>query len=313
MNCSDLLLIAALLHEAWYHGASLHTTLNLLNEWGERSISLRRWAAMMSWRSRPHACLTMILRCLLVVCAITMSTTPHEHTCWCCHRTAWEGFPGQRRGATVYSAPPELQGRGGAVRVRRGNVDFCFVAVYFHPDSPLPYLQRVNDALWRWVAKTVESLPARCVPVVLGDFNARVGRVHAERQLFDEDDTRAIGSFNPEVRNCNGAKLSQFLQTQFMCAINTFYDCGPTFFGIVAGCTSRIDYICLPQSLCSPVVRCCIWHAAGDELQLVAAPGRRDHRPVQLVLEHSLCHAPQKVHRRRWETHGWSASWLAST
>ena len=78
MNCSDLLLIAALLHEAWYHGASLHTTLNLLNEWGERRLSLRRWAAMMSWRSRPHACLTMILRCLLVVCAITMSTTPHE-------------------------------------------------------------------------------------------------------------------------------------------------------------------------------------------------------------------------------------------
>lgn len=34
--------------------------------------------------------------------------------------------------------------------------------------------------------------------------------------------------------------------------------------------------------------RCCIWRATGDELQLVAAPGKRDQRPVQVILEHAL-------------------------
>ena len=43
--------------------------------------------------------------------------------------------------AVQVSCPtPALQGRGGALRVKR-------------PDSNLPYPQRVNDALWNWVDK----------------------------------------------------------------------------------------------------------------------------------------------------------------
>ena len=194
----------------------------------------------------------------------------------------------ERNVVQVLSIPPELQGRGGALRVKRADADFCFIVCYFHPSSNQPYPTRVNSALWKWVDTVVSQLPARCVPCVLGDINAKVGKEGVGDGLFALSDNNNLGPCNPEIQNHNGEQLHTFLHTHFMSAVNTFHPVGPTYFGIVAGYTSRVDYICLPTSLLGSVQNCCVWHATGDDLQLVAAPGKRDHRPIQVVVEHTL-------------------------
>ena len=53
-------------------------------------------------------------------------------------------------------------------------------------------------------------------------------------------------------------------------AVNTWYPCGPTYFGQF-GNNSRIDYICLPQSKKTSVQACTVPHSAGDGLQCISA------------------------------------------
>ena len=188
----------------------------------------------------------------------------------------------------ISSPPSELQGRGGALRVKRRDSDFAFIVCYFHLNSNLPYPKRVNSALWKWIDSVVNALPARCVPCLLGDFNARVGKEHVADNIWTTTDDASIGPCNADNENWNGEQLRGLLQKHYLAAVNTYHNAGPTYFGIVADYTSRVDYICVPSSLLSQVQRCCVWHHTGDDLQLVAAPGRRDHRPLQIQLEHSL-------------------------
>ena len=160
------------------------------------------------------------------------------------------------------SPPSELQGRGGALRVKRRDSDFAFIVCYFHPNSNLPYPKRVNSALWKWIDSVVNALPARCVPCLLGDFNARVGKEHVADNIWTTTDDASIGPCNAANENWNGEQFRGFLQKHYLAAVNTYHNAGPTYFGIVADYTSRVDYICVPSSLLSQVQHCCVWHRA---------------------------------------------------
>ena len=205
----------------------------------------------------------------------------------------------------ISSPPSELQGRGGALRVKRRDSDFAFIVCYFHPNSNLPYSKRVNTALWKWVDSVVSALPARCVPCLLGDFNARVGKEHVANNIWTTTQDESIGPCNADNENWNGEQFRQFLQRHYLAATNTYHNVGPTYFGIVADYTSRVDFICIPSSMLSQVQHCSVWHHTGDDLQLVAAPGRRDHRPLQIKLDHSLGLQPtltmQQQSPTRWD------------
>ena len=195
---------------------------------------------------------------------------------------------GQQQVVRIYSPPQDLQGRGGALRIKTAHVDFCFIVCYFHPCSPSAYTRKVNEALWEWIDGVVSVLPARCVPCLLGDFNAKVGRIRVEGVWQMHSDSN-VGPHNAEQQNSSGDRFRDFLHKHYLAATNTFYNAGPTYYGIIAGYTSRVDYIRLPQALLPQISKCCVWHGSGDSLQLVAGPGKRDHRPLQLVFEHRLC------------------------
>ena len=125
-------------------------------------------------------------------------------------------------------------------------------------------------------------------PLLTGRHQSKVGQEAGGDGLLLFANNTNIGPCNPEVQNHNRKQLHPFLHTHYMSIVHTFHSVWPTYYGIVAGYTSHIDYICLPTSLLGSMQRCCIWHATGDELQLVAAPGKRDQRPVQVILEHAL-------------------------
>ena len=163
MNSSDLLQITALLGEAGNHGASLYISLNLLSEWGERCISFRRRPVIMMWRSRSHVYLTMILRNLLVICVISISAVMARGVAALriCMLISPSDYIGRifRSGATILRLQ-NSKGMEVQCEYVEGTFDFYFLTEYFHPECLLPYLQRVNNALRRWVAKTIESFPA---------------------------------------------------------------------------------------------------------------------------------------------------------
>ena len=62
---------------------------------------------------------------------------------------------------------------------------------------------------------------------------------------------------------------------------------GHTYFGNVAGVKSRIDHVCLPQSLLTHVLSCGVLYSVGARLQRVFGPGKRDHIPVNVVFRHA--------------------------
>ena len=189
----------------------------------------------------------------------------------------------------VYEPHDDYQGRMGAVRLRRGDLDVCAIVVYMWPEPKNVAGRRRCSKLWAYLRGFVERLPARCVPILCGDFNGHVGSV--ARTAVDEvpESCEAIGPCRPELQNYNGGQLRQLLSSQHMRAENTFHDLGPTFYGgPPAFAQTRVDYICIPQSRALDVESCKVLYTKGDCLQSVAAPGRRDHSPVCLTFQVGL-------------------------
>ena len=174
----------------------------------------------------------------------------------------------------VFSPPKDLQGRGGALRLKRGDADLTPIVVYVPPEPASVRQQTASKAIWDWVHELLSQLPARTVNPVGG----------AAPEYCDDE---AIGRSDAAVENYNGSLLHSCLLDHHMFAVNTFYDVGPTWYGWTGPhLCSRIGYVALPQSLRQAVVSCRILQGSGDALQNMARPGRCDHRPLQVVFDY---------------------------
>ena len=80
------------------------------------------------------------------------------------------------RGGTshVYSPPPALQGRGGAVRHKLGHTELCTMCLYMAPNTA-PCYDKINRKLFEWANKIKSMLPTRCNFILLIDANANFG------------------------------------------------------------------------------------------------------------------------------------------
>ena len=175
----------------------------------------------------------------------------------------------------VFVPPDDFSGRIGGVRVKRRDVDFCVFSVYIPVEPRTAAERRKLDKIWRYLHWLIEQLPSRCVPIVLCDANGRTGSVPSQ----------GIGHANPQRENHNGSQLRKLLDTQHLAAINTFFPVGHTWRGSM-GISSRIDYVLLPTA--THIHSCRILHNSARELQVIPAPGWRDHKPVQVVFHHAL-------------------------
>eukprot|EP00959_Pyramimonas_sp_CCMP1952_P290239 6070787-Pyramimonas_sp.AAC.1 len=84
------------------------------------------------------------------------------------------------------------------------------------------------------MSELLGELPARTVPVILMDANARVGSVNSS----------SIGLCNADTENTNGLMFREMLEEHHLDAINTFFDCSPTYYHGDGISTARVDYIC---------------------------------------------------------------------
>ena len=186
----------------------------------------------------------------------------------------------------VFDIPTQFQGRLGILRVKRGDCDFCFIVAYPWVQARTVKEQQRVGQLWAYIGSIVARLPYRCVPVIFTDANAKNSLCKSEHGL-QRIESPAIGPCTPELENSSGTLFRSLLEQQFLCSVNSFMGAGHTYFGNVAGVKSRIDHVCLPQSLLTHVLSCGVLYSVGARLQRVFGPGKRDHIPVNVVFRHA--------------------------
>ena len=119
--------------------------------------------------------------------------------------------------------------------------------------------------------------------MVLGiDANCGIGLVRAREGGMQQVQSRALGNYNLKLEDVCGSAFRSFLEEHYLVALSTFYDTGPTYWGVTEGYTSVIDHIVIPQaSLASGRVHSYYVDVRkGDMLQLATRLTRIDHRPV---------------------------------
>ena len=137
--------------------------------------------------------------------------------------------------------------------------------------------------------------PSRVVPVLLLDANGHISQTAWSEQADKYSSKKTLHSTVSDWEYCCG-------RDHHLKAANTFLPVGATFFGPFSN--TQIDFACLPTAV--HVHRCCALHCDGGRLQLAAAPGTRDHRPIQCVFQHQLTYG---MHGKRQE-HQWDKNKL---
>ena len=199
-----------------------------------------------------------------------------------------------------WSGEGELQGRVGAARFKTPQLDLLCIVAYMPPNGTK---QSVSEKICRWMCEVVSAQGHRCVPLVFLDGNAHLGldKVPGAQHLYTPSQSPSIGRANAAPENQNGTLLRKFADRHFLCFSNTFFPCSPTFYANHGGYTSRTDYIMLPQSLLSQVKTCEVWNRAGDALQIIDCPARRDHRPVVITVHVRLQYNSARAQRVQWD------------
>ena len=78
----------------------------------------------------------------------------------------------------IYSPPSQLAGRGGALKLVRGDA-----ALYLLPSpSNLPEKQ-LSEKFWKWARMILDETPSRIVPVLLLDANGHISRTPCSDQV----------------------------------------------------------------------------------------------------------------------------------
>ncbi|CAE8709794.1 unnamed protein product [Polarella glacialis] len=197
-----------------------------------------------------------------------------------------------------YCPPQALQGRGGGVRIRHGDLDVAVFSVYA-PNEPGNSAGRKSvQAFYQWLFAVTARLPKRTMNIFLGDFNAHVGSRGDELP----DAGPVIGPYQPQQENSNGAMMRQWLGTFGMTAANTHFRkaSGPTFWS-PSRQGSRIDYIALPAENLPDVIAIDIWRRAALQLQIFRSATLRDHSPVHAVISLPRFQPPDNNNKMHWD------------
>ena len=140
-----------------------------------------------------------------------------------------------------------MQGRAAEVRIKTGNLDLALFPGYFCPESTNQQQRNTNTAVSDWFSAQLSALPGRCTPILAGDFNAKAGLAQVQGQWGPcQEISKSIGPEEPDHENFNGLTLRGTCDLHHSALVNTFFSCGPTFWGDTW--TSRIDYVAVPES-----------------------------------------------------------------
>ncbi|CAE8722639.1 unnamed protein product, partial [Polarella glacialis] len=195
----------------------------------------------------------------------------------------------------LYSPPQSLQGRAGAVRIRRASIDICLVNAYFPCEPQSAEELKAVTALSDWIHHLLTELPARTIVILATDANGHTGNTS------DFQKGCAIGPEEPQIENNNGYHFRTLLDHFQLYAPSTYNRAaaGPTFWA-ASGQGSRVDYFAIPWSLRHQLHSIQIWRRAGRRLQMIRTARPRDHCPLRMQINVAIPHEKQEQQYRRW-------------
>eukprot|EP00972_Heterocapsa_arctica_P043332 6393182-Heterocapsa_arctica.AAC.1 len=126
----------------------------------------------------------------------------------------------------IWSPPPPLQGRGGAIRmIKRGVYDFLIMVLYI-PTERDQQSKSGTEQLYNWASQVLQSNPTRSIPILFLDANGHVGWVRDELAV-----SSSVGKSGCELENQNGYKLRFFAERHGLRLVNTWSHegSGPTW------------------------------------------------------------------------------------
>ena len=173
---------------------------------------------------------------------------------------------------------PILHGRVGAVRIKTGNTDICYIVGYAFC-SLLPNEVWMAEVFWNEISRIIDKLPDRCIPIIMLDANAKLG---IRQGFYDQLLQNHMGPYVRAETDVNGQYLGQLLINHGLCITNSFYNAGNTFYHCGGRYSSTVDYQIVPISWNARVRKCEVWKTFGSALQIINTQALRDHMPLAL-------------------------------
>ena len=145
--------------------------------------------------------------------------------------------------------------------------------------------REVSLKLWQWGSDRLEALPQRCLPIICGDMNVRLGSIRAAGAAG----STLIGDHGAEQEGPASRAFREWCCQHNLEVLNTTRKegSGKTWSGGAAK-RSRIDYILLPADAEVGIVRLRIQYEDAFCLQLARCLSWIDHAPVQLEIMYRL-------------------------
>ena len=176
----------------------------------------------------------------------------------------------------ITTTSDDIRGRGGAVRIKKKNMDLKPIVAYV---PPIPAKEGRAAALKsaemtkKWIQVEVEKSPARTLPMVGADLNTNLG-CDKSGQAWSS----GTGGFNTSRIGPNGGGWEEWLSLVGYASATTYCkEAGPTFYSW-AGNGSTIDHFLVPEDLAKKMVGLIPWSIAG-QLQIIPDARPRDHQP----------------------------------
>ena len=74
----------------------------------------------------------------------------------------------------IYSPPSQLAGRGGALKLVRGDAAFLIMSLYLPPPPSNLREKQLSEKIWKWARKILDETPSLIAPVFLLDANGHI-------------------------------------------------------------------------------------------------------------------------------------------
>ena len=115
-------------------------------------------------------------------------------------------FPSNVR--RTHTPPALLAGRGGALKLVRGDAAFLIMSLYLPPSPSNLREKQLSEKIWKWARRVLD------VPVLLLDANG-----HISQNTWPEQ----IGKYSSKKTTYNGQCLGELLRDHHLQAANTFF------------------------------------------------------------------------------------------
>ena len=114
----------------------------------------------------------------------------------------------------IYTPPAPLAGRGGALKLVRGDAAFLIMSLYLPPSPSNLREKQLSEKNWKWARKVLDETPSRVVPVLLLDASGQISQTPWPEQ---------IGKYNSKKTTFNGQCLGELLRDHHLQAANTYF------------------------------------------------------------------------------------------